>query len=293
MMTKIKAYLELARFPNLFTAMADIIAGVWVVSIALERWPPEVILLLLSSVFLYATGVILNDYADIEIDRLERPERPLPSGRITRSDALYFGMITAALGVVLAAFVHWVSLFIALCLLGFILLYDFWMKHHNLLGPLVMGLCRSFNLLLGMSIIPSMLHSYWWLSILSLIYIFTVTSMAKGEVGEGLHPNRVRGMVISVVICLFILLFLFPVTAYPIASMSAIAVFAIWAFSGIFPALTTPSATYIRPAVGKCITGLPLLSAAIAALFGGWMAFFTVGMFLFLTKIFSRMFTIT
>ena len=44
--------------------------------------PLAVLLLVAASVFLYLAGMVLNDVYDVEIDRRERPDRPLPSGRI-------------------------------------------------------------------------------------------------------------------------------------------------------------------------------------------------------------------
>ena len=77
-----KAYLQLIRLPNVFTAAADSLAGWLLVRGSLEEtghWVP----LVLASACTYAGGIALNDVCDIEIDRVERPGRPLPSGRIS------------------------------------------------------------------------------------------------------------------------------------------------------------------------------------------------------------------
>ncbi|MFS8580639.1 MAG: UbiA family prenyltransferase, partial [Novibacillus thermophilus] len=111
-MTRIRSYLELIRFPNLFSAMADIVAGAWV-AVGLSSSSPfslELAALLLSSAALYAMGIVMNDYFDFELDCKERPERPLPSGRISRSSALSLGAALGLTGVGLAALVNDVSL---------------------------------------------------------------------------------------------------------------------------------------------------------------------------------------
>src|SRR4051794_19149635 len=101
-MTRIKPYLQLVRLPNLFTAAADSLAGWLIVRGSLEeprRWVP----LVLASVAIYAAGIVLNDVFDFEIDRVERPNRPLPSGRVSRRFAAWAGGIALVLGPCLAA----------------------------------------------------------------------------------------------------------------------------------------------------------------------------------------------
>ena len=73
---------QLIRLPNVLTAAADSLAGWLLVGGTLAepaRWVP----LSMASMVLYAAGMALNDYFDIEIDREERPGRPPPSRRIS------------------------------------------------------------------------------------------------------------------------------------------------------------------------------------------------------------------
>ena len=59
-----RAYLELVRLPNLFTAVGDIVAGYLIVSRGQDVSWRDLIVLMLASVCLYAGGVVLNDYFD-------------------------------------------------------------------------------------------------------------------------------------------------------------------------------------------------------------------------------------
>lgn len=54
---------------------------------------------MIASVSLYAGGVVLNDYFDREIDAKERPERPIPSGKVSKEFALLMGTILLLIGV--------------------------------------------------------------------------------------------------------------------------------------------------------------------------------------------------
>ena len=71
----IRPYLELMRPANVATALADVLAGYAVAGLGNPRALPW---LLLSTACLYAGGVVLNDFFDRDVDRLERPERPIP-----------------------------------------------------------------------------------------------------------------------------------------------------------------------------------------------------------------------
>src|SRR5438128_2563249 len=98
----ITAYLQLIRLPNVVTAAADSLAGWLLVTGSVDlpgRWLP----LTAASMVLYAAGTALNDVFDFEIDRTERPNRPLPSGRVSRTTAAWLGGVGLAIGPALAA----------------------------------------------------------------------------------------------------------------------------------------------------------------------------------------------
>lgn len=135
-LNKWKTFLELVRFPNLFTAMADIMAGGW---IAFGDWNQfniiTVFSLLLSSACFYAMGVALNDYVDYALDKIERPERPLPSGRLNRSFVLVIVGIFGLCGLCITYFVGWISFLIACALVISICLYNVFLKGVIFSGP--------------------------------------------------------------------------------------------------------------------------------------------------------------
>src|SRR5687768_15161994 len=97
-----RAYLELVRVPNLFTAAGDVFAGYLMLSRGVGVEWRDLLVLVAASVVLYAGGVVLNDYFDRDVDRVERPERPIPSGRVAPREVLAFGVRLLGLGCVLA-----------------------------------------------------------------------------------------------------------------------------------------------------------------------------------------------
>src|ERR1700728_2685525 len=100
-MSKLNPYLQLVRLPNLFTAAADSLAGWLIVRGTLDepgRWVP----LVLASVAIYTAGSVLMYVSDSEMDLKERPNRALPSGRVSRRFAAWVGGVALGLGPVLA-----------------------------------------------------------------------------------------------------------------------------------------------------------------------------------------------
>lgn len=152
------AYLKLFRIPNLFTALADVLMGFLVVH---QTWTPAgpLVCLLIASACIYTAGMVLNDVYDLEVDRVERPQRPLPAGDISLAHARRLGYLMLVIGVLAATATRfwpdsssmpWRSGLVALLLAICVLLYDRVLKKTRA-APLVMGGCRFFNVLLGMS----------------------------------------------------------------------------------------------------------------------------------------------
>jgi len=114
------AWIRLLRLPNHATAVADVLAGWLIVSRSTTLEPPPAAFwaAAAASLALYAAGMVLNDVADLELDRRERPQRPLPSGQIAVARAaaagwmlLVGGVAAGAVAAVLAG--HWQVLAVA------------------------------------------------------------------------------------------------------------------------------------------------------------------------------------
>src|SRR5690606_20756918 len=123
-----------------------------------------------------------NDIADAELDAIERPERPIPSGRVSKSNAIIMSLALLFFGVVTAAQVSWTAAIIAAAVAVLAVVYDYWGKHQRILGPINMGLCRSGNLLLGISVAPEVLEKIWPIALIPLIYVAAITMISRGEV---------------------------------------------------------------------------------------------------------------
>ena len=109
-------WLQLMRIPTVFTALSNILCGYLIThKLTTAELPQQtdLWLLLISSTGLYLGGMVLNDVFDAALDAIERPERPIPSGRISRRAAAIFGSLLMIIGVGCAAAVGIGSLLIA------------------------------------------------------------------------------------------------------------------------------------------------------------------------------------
>jgi len=147
---QIKNYLTLVRFPNLFTLPSNILAGYFSSNTYSEIEINTIILVILSSTCLYAAGVIFNDLADRKIDLKERPNRPIPSGKITQRNAIILALLLMAISITVSYLISTFTLIVVFILISTIMLYDFVLKN-SLFGPAVMGATRVLNILLGAS----------------------------------------------------------------------------------------------------------------------------------------------
>jgi len=190
----IKSYLQLVRLPNLFTAAADPLAG-WLVATGSLAAPGRWVPLVAASVLIYAGGIVLNDVFDIEIDRGERPNRPLPAGRVSFRLAAWSGGLMLGCGPIVAALSgSWTSALVAGLLALCVLAYDGGLKR-TWVGPVAMGACRSLNLLLGLSQLPDLGGRYAWIVAGCYgLFVVGVTIISRSEVETGRQNGIVAGM---------------------------------------------------------------------------------------------------
>ncbi|MDB9306484.1 MULTISPECIES: UbiA-like protein EboC [Cyanophyceae] len=271
------AYLQLIRPANIVTAWADILAGFAaseyiVITNQATAWEMNLIplaWLLLATTGLYGGGIVFNDVFDTDLDTEERPERPIPSGRASRRGATLLGSWLLSIGIVAASQVSWLSAILALGIAVAALFYDAFGKHHPIFGPVNMGICRGGNLLLGVSVLPTMVGEYWFLALIPIVYIAAITLLSRGEVhGAKLSTGVVALSLIVIVISGLLGLGLF--TNYQLLTASPFLIFfTIQVLLPFIKALREPTPEKIRFAVKAGILSLIILDTTIVAGFAG------------------------
>jgi 4-hydroxybenzoate polyprenyltransferase len=281
---------RLARPANIVTAYADILAGYAAGSVATSAALPYV---LLATTGLYGGGVVFNDVFDAKLDVVERPERPIPSGSVSLKAAALFGTILLAAGVFFAWRWSALSGVMALATAAAALLYDAAGKHHAVLGPVNMGLCRALNLLVGATAAGHISGIQWTVAAVPLCYIAGVTALSRGEVQGGTRAAaRISAtwLIASLVVLLTTAIVEGPRAAWCIPFV-AVLLFRI--FNPFRKAFLSLSPAAIRIAVKTGVLSLILLDASLAALFAG--PWYAVGILLlyFPAMLLAKLFAVT
>jgi 4-hydroxybenzoate polyprenyltransferase len=281
------------RLANVVTAVADVLAGIAIsgyFSSAGDYYP--VLLLCISTIGLYSGGIIFNDVFDAGLDAIERPERPIPSGMVSVESATAFGILFFSIGVGAAALFQPLSFQIAMLIVLACLSYNRWAKHYTIWGPLNMGLCRGLNLMLGVSILAPAIADWWFLGLIPLIYIASITIVSRGEVHGGNKKMLSIAAVLYAVVIVSILwvsasmqnLWLTLLFLVPLVLMI---------FRPLLKAFKLPSAENIGKAVKAGVIALILLNASWAGAFGIWQVALIIILLLPLSLWLSKMFAVT
>jgi 4-hydroxybenzoate polyprenyltransferase len=212
--TKLNAWGRLIRLPNLLTAWGDPVTGfalVWVVTKGAGVWDqsgsftphlPRLVFAALTSLVLYAMGMVQNDLAHVKRDRASRPDRPIVSGVVSPREAGLGVVFLTLLGMLFAHFtqpdassqltplVRSGVMMVALVLVIAITFYNYVAAFHRWLAPFSMGLCRALSILFGAvaadptifereDLVP--LWPVWAVAAAVGLYIALVTAIAARE----------------------------------------------------------------------------------------------------------------
>lgn len=295
--SKLIGYLRLMRPANILTAITDILAGIAISGfLATGLGDVQAILqvtcMAIATIGLYGGGVVFNDVFDAALDRVERPERPIPSGIISRTEGVVLGSYLLLLGVLAAFTVGELSGFLAIGIAVAALVYDKWGKHHNLLGPINMGLCRGLNLLLGMSIIPNTLEKYGWLAVLPVLYIAAITMISRDEV----HGGKKRTLMYATLGygIVYTTIFVLAGLNHKFFEVIPFLLVFIWMIMRpLLAAMKEPTGPNIGKAVRGGIIGLIAMNAAWVAAFAPFPYALAILVFLPLSFLLSKAFAVT
>jgi 4-hydroxybenzoate polyprenyltransferase len=184
----VRQYLLLIRVPNLFTVPSNILVGYFATISTVNADVDQLLSLIVSSVLLYVSGIVLNDYFDINVDRKERPSRPLASGLITKRSALLLAVISIVAGNILALSVSWPSFIISGSLTLVIFAYNYRLKRNAISNPLAMGLARFLNVVLGGSPALGLVLTndliLFFVGYCLFLYIAAISLLSRKEVSD-------------------------------------------------------------------------------------------------------------
>jgi geranylgeranylglycerol-phosphate geranylgeranyltransferase len=102
-----------------------------------------------SAAFLMASTMSMNDYYDLEIDKINCPERPIPSGIIMPNEAILIGIISGLIGIFSAALINLYSLAVAFFALILMLYYNTKGKKTGFFGNILVSICIGLPFIFG------------------------------------------------------------------------------------------------------------------------------------------------
>lgn len=303
-MSSFIAHLRLMRPANIITAIADIMAGFAVSGAAVQLLSQlngasdallldHLLWLCLSTIGLYGGGVVFNDVFDADLDRKERPERPIPSGKASVTSASLLASALLAIGIAAAFQVSPISGTLAVGIAVLAVFYDAIGKHQLIFGPINMGLCRGGNLLLGVSAVPAMVYDMWYIALIPVVFIAAITMISRGEVHGGNRNALGAAFWLYGIIIVAILVIGFISSAEWWQVIPFLALFIYLIFPPLAAAFKTAKPQLIGKAVKAGVLSLVVMDASLAAAFAGWQAGVVILLLLPLSLWLARMFAVT
>ncbi|MEU8036723.1 SCO3242 family prenyltransferase [Streptosporangium sp. NPDC049078] len=261
---------ELVRAPAALSVPGDVVAG----AAAAQVLGGRTLGLACSSVCLYWAGMAANDWADRHLDAEERPERPIPSGRVSPGAALGVAAGLTAAGLAAAGLSGGRrALAVAVPLAAAVWSYDLVAKN-TAAGPLVMALCRGLDVLLGAT--PGRSVADALPSALTVAaHTYLLTALSRAEVSGSDRSLPAATLAGTVALAVATALGRGDASPTPQSARAARVVRAVQAgLTGWYAArfgmsqaqaVAEPSASRLRAAVGTGIVALPALQGALVA----------------------------
>lgn len=143
-----KKYITLIRPVNFIITGASIYVACLLAGGTHDQFIP-MLFASLSGAFIGAGGMVINDIFDIEIDRINKPDRPLPSGAIAKYDAvMIYGGLTGA-GLIVTSYTTLGAVIIAFAAVPVIFLYSYRLKGTPLIGNITVGALTGLTFIFG------------------------------------------------------------------------------------------------------------------------------------------------
>ncbi len=151
----------------------------------------KIALAALATLFVAASSNAWNDYRDIEIDRINQPRRPLPSGMVTPRAALVFSIVLAVLSLIIAALISPLALLIAVASNALLYLYSIRLKSTVLLGNITVALISAMSPIFG-GVAAGNVRPSLWLGAIVFVGILGREILKTLADYEGDHAHNVR-----------------------------------------------------------------------------------------------------
>ncbi|MFX1325319.1 MAG: geranylgeranylglycerol-phosphate geranylgeranyltransferase [Promethearchaeota archaeon] len=204
---KLKDAIEIIRPINALMGGLTVIIGILNTRIGIEPLTIifNIILGVLTYFFISGSGMVINDYYDIEIDKINRPERPIPRGSISLNQARIWWIITILIGIGIAILhsilfrIGYLNIIIAAFFAFIGWLYAAWGKKSGFIGNIIVSTSFSIGLIYGAVLNNSNIPFYIYFFFLTSFFLLLSREVIKGcEDVEGDKKEGVKTLAIRI-----------------------------------------------------------------------------------------------
>lgn len=226
----VKAYLQLIRAPGIFSIVSNVFASTlifhWLNDDSQLFFLTDFLVLLTISICCYQVGMITNDVADIDEDLIDRPFRPITSGRILKSSAITLSIAFSVIALGVAASYSWSLLGGTFVLLIAIISYNFLTKA-SLFGSINMAGIRLLNWMLVASLYSQLTLPYLTICLMVFFYTLLVTVISRFETTD--FPPKIKIILYIIVLLMFIVWgFSLKLSSFTLEASGLLVVFLCW-----------------------------------------------------------------
>ncbi len=162
-MKQIKGLYKISRPLSTLSGALAVVLGGYVAGTG--EWL-NIFLATLATLLISSAANAWNDYMDIEIDKINQPQRPLPSGQVSPRAVLIFAVVAAGLSILIAAFINTAAFVIAACSAVMLLVYSWRLKSTVLLGNATVAFISALSAVFGGVAAGNVVPSLWLAAII-------------------------------------------------------------------------------------------------------------------------------
>ncbi len=195
-----KPYAQLARLSNAPTCITNTLVGC-AIGVGGQAFPWRGAVVAATGVLLiYAAGMAMNDAIDARVDRTARPDRPIPSGRISVRGAYTVSVVTGLIGLALVGWSGWIALAWGAALVIAVVGYNL-LHHRTAWSVLLMGACRGLVYPMAAAVVWGDIDAIDQLTLAGfavLLFFYTVilTVVARAR-SSGVHQGFIAVLMVA------------------------------------------------------------------------------------------------
>jgi geranylgeranylglycerol-phosphate geranylgeranyltransferase len=296
-MGKLSGFLQITRPVNAIVCFLSVFSGGLLSEKPFERlsgfplsletgvdsWAARLLFASISASLILAAGNILNDVRDLDTDRINAPNRPLPSGLLSKTQASLFAALLACIGILLSIPLKSTGIAIAIIAIVLLIFYDLKLKRVPLAGNMAVaflgGLAFIYGGLAGFSLLQSIIPALF-----AFLYhlgreMIKDAADVHGDALSGIGTSATRwGMRPTLILSVLVFVVLSAVVVLPAVILWFGKVYLIIIVLGVWPvlfhvmvsSLRNPSEDNLRRLARLLKIDMPIGLIAVLAGFQGW-----------------------